>query len=186
MIRLSCTALMIVIAGQQTASAQQIAVQQPVIGNFAVGTTVSVPDRGSVVLGGVGAAASGQSTYSPLPFNSSFGWSRSASSMSVHVQIHDLAAMDEAVFAAAGSRKPSRIDPMIVERITHRDRSPAPAAETVDHVSLAVQAERLAEQAEARGKPSVAKLHWQRAAKHGSALAKSRLGALAKGVAIRP
>jgi hypothetical protein len=179
----SFLSLIVVIAGQQAARAQQIAVQQPVIENFAVGTTVSVPDRGSMFLGGVGSAASGRSTYGPLRTNSSFGWSRSASSVSVHVQIHDLAAMDEAVLAAAGPRKHSQIDPRILERIERRDPSPAPVAKAVDHISVAIQAERLAQQAEARGKLSVAKLHWERAARHGSETAKSRL---ASGIASRP
>ncbi|HLQ44120.1 MAG TPA: hypothetical protein VK137_05290 [Planctomycetaceae bacterium] len=44
------------------ASAQQIAVQQPIIGVTSVSTTVMVPDRGQVHLGGVSSAQSFRQT----------------------------------------------------------------------------------------------------------------------------
>ncbi len=165
-------------AAVRDAAAQRIAVQQPVVENFSLATTVSVPDRGSAFLGGVGAARSGRFQSGPFPSGSAIGLERQGSSASVHVYIHDFEAMDAALLSSAPGR-PSKLDP----RITHRLKSRGPlsetkAEETASLRDLATEAERLAEQAEARGKPGVAKLHWQRAARHGSSRAAERLIAL--------
>jgi hypothetical protein len=75
-------------------------VQLPTFSSFSVGTTVSVPDRGSAYLGGVSRSADGRSTFGvpglPMrPFrNSAIGSTRSASHASVNVWIHDFEAMD--------------------------------------------------------------------------------------------
>jgi len=80
---------------------QGSAVQLPTFSYFGLGTTVSVPDRGSAYLGGVKRAASGvRESGVPLlpsaPFrNRSFGSTTSASGASVSVYIHDFQAMDE-------------------------------------------------------------------------------------------
>ncbi len=77
------------------------AVQLPTFSHFSVGTTVSIPDRGSTLMGGVNRSASGSSSYrSPLlpfrPFkNSAIGSSQSASSVRASAWIHDFQAMDE-------------------------------------------------------------------------------------------
>lgn len=185
MSRILLTAVMTSIGFHPAALAQQIAVQQPVVETFSVGTTVSVPDRGSMFLGGVNSAVSGRSSYGPLRTNSALGWSRSASSATAHVFIHDLAAMDEAVLAAAGRSGESRLDSRIVDRLQRRGGSPTPWKSVVDHQRISAEAERLAQQAESRGKAAVAKLHWERAARHGSALAKSRLTARTDAAAKR-
>lgn len=162
--------------GSRPAAAQQVTVQQPVVGVFQVNTTVSVPDRGSAFLGGVRSAASGRSSFGPFRSGSSLGLQRDASTATAHVYIHDLHAMDEALLASAGSARDSLIDPRILNRLERQDRTdrelPGPPAGDMD---LALQAERLAEQAEARGKFAVAKLHWQRAARHGSQRAADQL-----------
>jgi len=49
--------------------AQQVSVQQPQFEQFSVATTVSVPDGGSALLGGVGRAASGQVITGPFRSN---------------------------------------------------------------------------------------------------------------------
>ncbi len=89
----------LVVAWAGVASAQQAtAVQLPTLSYFSAGTTVSVPDRGSVFLGGVSRAASGRNEFGvPLsPFrNQSFGMERSASGLWVSAYIHDFQAMDE-------------------------------------------------------------------------------------------
>ena len=62
---------------------QGTAVQLPTFSYFTTNTTVSVPDRGSVYLGGVNRAASGRNEFGAplLPFrNRSFGTERSATS----------------------------------------------------------------------------------------------------------
>lgn len=78
------------------AEAQNLTVQQPVFGVNSVGTTVSVPDRGSALLGGVSSAGASRSRYGSGPFRpgSTSGQFHSASSSSVSVTIHDFAEMD--------------------------------------------------------------------------------------------
>jgi hypothetical protein len=163
-----CLLVLITLVAANSAFAQ-IAVQQPVIENFSVGTTVSVPDRGSALLGGVGSAASGRTMTGPLRSGTSLGLPRQASTASVHVYIHDFEAMDAALLNSAEPAPSSRIDPRIAHRL--QSRGPAEgksAALDGPSESAAREAERLAEQAERRGKRAVAKLHWQRAARHGS------------------
>ncbi|NQU23424.1 MAG: hypothetical protein HQ567_19255 [Candidatus Nealsonbacteria bacterium] len=76
-------------------------VQLPTFSFFSVGTTVSVPDRGSVTMGGVSRSATGRNEFgTPLmpfrPFrNTAIGKDVSASGMRVSATIHDFAAMDE-------------------------------------------------------------------------------------------
>lgn len=155
------------------ANAQQVAVQQPVVGTTSVATSVSVPDRGSVYLGGVNSAQSGRVSYGPLRSGTALGLSRSASSMSTSVYIHDLRAMDEALLnSVPDSPSPSSIRGM--------SRSPSlgvARTETVSPVEKALKYERLAKQAEVAGKAGLAKLHWQMAAKYGSSLANDKLAA---------
>ena len=90
--------------GPLVASAQ-ITVQQPVQHVFSVGTTVSVPDRGSISLGGVGRAATGWSRYGPFGFGSSVGQERGHVGASAHVWIHDF---DEADRRLLGTSEPRR------------------------------------------------------------------------------
>ena len=162
-------------AHAQQVVVQQPVVQQPVVSTNSVRTTVSVPDRGSALLGGVSSAESARSNYGPLRSGTSTGLSRSASSMSASVYIHDLRAMDEALLnSVPDSPSPSAI----------RGPSRVPSDETVrgEVVSPAEKAtkfERLAKQAEAAEKPGLAKLYWQAAAKYGSKLANEKLAAVA-------
>ncbi len=165
-----------------SAWAQQVTVQQPVIGTFSTATTVSVPDRGTIVLGGVGSAASGRTTTGPFRSGSSLGLERQSSSMSAGVYIHDLHAMDEALLAtgiaddAAGIAEYSaRLNSRFGRLAEPRSSAKATSTERVDAESEARRFEALARAAEAKGKPSVAKLHWQMAAKHGSKLAQQSL-----------
>jgi hypothetical protein len=182
-----CLSMLIVTAvsflAVQDAAAQRITVQQPVIENFSVATTVSVPDRGSALLGGVGSARSSRSQYGPFPSVSAIGLERQASTASVHAYIHDFEEMDAALLSA-GPPSTSKLDPRIARRLReHGPSSERPVNDVLKAIDIAAEAERLAEQAEARGKPGVAKLHWQRAAKHGSTRAAQRL---AETVASRP
>lgn len=82
---------------QTTVDAQTI--QQPVFGVTSVSTTVSVPDRGSALLGSISRAADSRRTYGFGPFRpgSNRGSDRSHTSLSTSVFIHDLRAMDEAI-----------------------------------------------------------------------------------------
>lgn len=89
------------ILASDTTRAQAITVQQPVVQQFGVRTVVSVPDRGAALLGSVGSAAESRRWNGPLPFGSSIGRQIAHSSLSVHVTIHDFAAMDAALLSAA-------------------------------------------------------------------------------------
>ncbi len=153
--------------------AQQVTVQQPVVGTNSVRTTVSVPDRGSALLGGVSSAQSGRSSYGPLRSGTSAGLSRSASSMSTSVYIHDLRAMDEALLNSV----PDSPTPSAIRGGNRMPPSAADRAEVASPAEKVQKFERLARQAEAAGKPGVAKLHWQMAAKYGSKLASEKLAA---------
>lgn len=83
-----------------TEAAQAQVVQLPSYHYFGVQTVVSVPDRGSVYLGGVSRARSASAEYGVplLPFrNRAMGIERSAIGTSVTATIHDFQAMDEAI-----------------------------------------------------------------------------------------
>ena len=86
------------------ARAQNITVQQPEVSVFSVDTVVSVPDRGSAFLGGVGSARSARNSSGIFRNGSSLGGDRSHAGMSVGVYIHDFAAMDEALLNSAPRR----------------------------------------------------------------------------------
>lgn len=92
--------------------AQDLAVQQPVVRQFGVGTSVSVPDRGRAYLGGVRKGAMGTNRYGgPFRSGTNSGLEHSNSSMSVSVYIHDFEAMDEALLNAAENRSAGNRSP---------------------------------------------------------------------------
>ncbi len=169
---------LLLIAGQ-SALAQQ-AVQQPVVGTMSVNTGVSVPDRGSVLLGGVSSAQSGRSQYGPLRSGTSSGITRQSTSITTNVYIIDLHAMDEALLnsrpAGSESRRSSVDFPAnrpAREPLADREATPEIAISPTEKVR---QHEELARKAELAGKKGVAKLHWQMAAKYGSTIAEKHLG----------
>lgn len=169
-----CTVLMF---GGQPLFAQQV-IQQPVVGNTSVNTTVSVPDRGSMFLGGVSSAESGRNQYGPFRSGPSSGLSRQSTSMSVHVYIHDLQSMDEEILNSAPSTSESR-RPIPSFGSKKSDREPNLEKE-VSPVEKAIKFEQLARKADDAGKSGVARLHWQMAAKYGSRAAAERLAQLSK------
>lgn len=149
----------------------QITVQQPVVRTTSVGTTVSVPDRGRVFLGGVSSADSFRQNYGPLPSGTTRGFGLSGGSMSASVYVIDLQAMDEAIL---NSVPDSPLQPEIGVRRARSEQEFAPR-EVTSSVGKAANFERLARQAETAGKAGVAKLHWQMAAKYGSTVARDHL-----------
>ncbi|HEX6986404.1 MAG TPA: hypothetical protein VF170_13560, partial [Planctomycetaceae bacterium] len=85
---------------------QALTVQQPVVDTFSVGTSVSVPDRGAMYLGGVGRAAE-RSSVAGFPWRrGAYARSASASSASAGVFVHDFEAMDAGVLGAASDAAP--------------------------------------------------------------------------------
>lgn len=113
-------ALGAVLSFAQTASAQ-VAVQQPVVGQFSADTVLSVPDQGRMFLGGVSSAQSSQRIYGPLPSGTATGRSLSNSSLDVGVFIHDFEAIDAALLAQPTRRSQAR-------NSSTRFRSPRAAA----------------------------------------------------------
>ncbi len=164
--------MLFVLAG--SANSQELTVQQPVVGTTSVSTSVAVPGRGRLLLGGVSSAQSGRSRYGFVPFGSSQGMSRSSNFLSVGVTIIDLREMDEAILNSVPDRPSpsvSRYSSAISAAAVTRPREAAPAAEESPS-DRAAKYERLARKAEAENRPGVAKLHWQMAAKYGSAAAR--------------
>lgn len=169
-------ALLLCLTFSHSAFGQQVAVQQPVVGTTSVSTSVAVPDRGRILLGGVSSAQSGRSRYGFVPFGSSVGLSRSSNSLSVGVTIIDLREMDEAILNSVPERPSSsvsRYSSAISSAAVARQRETTPAAEE-SPTDRAAKFERLARKAEAENHPGVAKLHWQMAAKYGSAAAREQ------------
>ncbi len=77
--------------------AQNVQVQQPVVQQFSIDTTVVVPDRGSAFLGGVSKAATSVPTYGPMPYGTAFGSAVSSSYAETSVYIHDFELIDRLV-----------------------------------------------------------------------------------------
>ncbi len=156
---------------------QDITVQQPIVGVTSVDTSVAVPDRGRVFLGGVSSAQSSRARYGFYQPGSSIGQSRSSNSMSVGVTIIDLRAMDEAILNSVPDR-PQSTSPVARHaaaiECSSANRSQEPAREIESTADRAAKFERLARKAEAEKRPGVAKLHWQMAAKYGSAFAREQ------------
>ena len=165
------TLIAFAILGSSSILQAQITVQQPVVRSTGVATTVSVPDRGSILLGGVSSAESSRSSFGPLRTGTSRGYGLSGSSISASVYIIDLQAMDEAILNSV----PDSPVPFVVRpRSMAADRDVAPRTEALP-AEKAANFERLARQAESAGKTGVAKLHWQMAARYGSTLAQEKL-----------
>ena len=143
-------------------SAQQIAVQQPIIGVTSVSTSVMVPDRGQVHLGGVSSAQSFRSQNGFGLRGSNLGLSRSSRSVSATVTIIDLHEMDEAILNSAPVAAPNSRPRLITTAGAPRSPADLPPHER------AALFERLARRAEEQGKPGVAKLHSAMAAKYRS------------------
>lgn len=84
-------------------------VQLPTVGVTSAATTVSVPDRGGILLGGVGRSSSGSVSRGIGPGrllgNRASGSSVSGGTMSVHATIIDLDELDAAVLAEAARRR---------------------------------------------------------------------------------
>ena len=87
--------------------APQQVIQQPIVRQFGVTTSVSVPDRGRALLGGVNRGAIGRKTYGPLRSGTSSGAEYSSASQSASVYIFDFDAMDQALLDAADREAPT-------------------------------------------------------------------------------
>ncbi len=170
--RTSTLSLLVLLTTASGLHAQQITVQQPVVRSTSIGTTVSVPDRGSTFLGGVNSAESFRQSYGPLRTGTSRGYGLSAGSMSASVYIIDLQAMDQAIL---NSVPDSPVPPSMRTRNSSSSLRDETARQATSAAEKVANFERMARDAEAAGRTGVARLHWQMAAKYGSAVAQEKL-----------
>src|SRR5262245_8685942 len=97
-----------VLVGVGPARAQHIAVQEPSLETFGVATTVSVPDRGRMSVGGVRRSASARAMYGPVRTGHSMGFSDQGTGLSIQARVHDLAELDQAALEAADRTRKAR------------------------------------------------------------------------------
>ncbi|QDU36311.1 hypothetical protein Mal4_05960 [Maioricimonas rarisocia] len=174
------------------ARGQGIAVQQPVVQRIGVDTVVSVPDRGSLTLGGVNTAASGSRRSSLFGPGSTYGARTSGSSMSVHVTIHDFEAMDRALLQQGSSTRVrpggnSRADAAYRQLLSRPRQSAIPTRSQADRLSRSPAKDApaatdrgafylaKARRCEERGEESVAAMFYRMAARYGSSEAAAEL-----------
>jgi hypothetical protein len=143
-------------------------VQLPTVSSFSARTSVLVPDRGSLLLGGVDRVSDGLSSRgvpgaSHLPGgnrlfrNQALGRDASHSSARASVWIHDFQAMDEALLAEAEVEERAEAVESVAEirrqRAREQERADAEARELLKQ----------GDQAMADGKPGVARIYYQMA-----------------------
>lgn len=188
----------------QALGQQATSVQLPTFSYFGIGTSVSVPDRGSAYLGGVNRAQGDLRQFGAplLPFgNRSMGSSRSASGMSVTAWIHDFEAMDEALlgqssyyqgYLQARQAPAGAWDHRVAGSAGSSSATAAPSVEDIRQQRLAAQETRASEaltfferakKAEAEGKPNVARIYYEMVTRRATGDLKDQ--ALAKLEALR-
>ncbi len=155
-------------------------VQLPTFSVFNVTTTVSVPDRGSISLGGNDRGVDATVSRGPIR-NRSTSSSRTASGMSVHATIIDHSELDRAVLASAAAKRDAESDSALAraDSLSHavartgatsapdsfaaiRQRA-ASAADLEAHELAGYFAK--GRQAEAEGKPAVARIFYDMVAR---------------------
>lgn len=108
-----------VLVGLSPARAQHIAVQEPSLETFGVATTVSVPDRGRMSLGGVRRSASARAMYGPVRTGHSMGFRDQGTGLSIQARVHDLAELDQAALEAADRTRKAREDVRLAPPAEH-------------------------------------------------------------------
>jgi hypothetical protein len=164
-------------------------VQLPVIQVFSVNTTVSVPDGGAALLGGINRAADSSVTRGIGPLrNRGLSSVRSSANMSVHATIIDHQEMDEAILAQAAARRSTsgrdaaqvatNLKAEFISRNLARGETPRttlasknePSLDEIRRRNELAAADREAEanvyfakaqSAEKEGKPNVSKIYYQ-------------------------
>ncbi|MFK7817940.1 MAG: hypothetical protein AB8G99_04435 [Planctomycetaceae bacterium] len=127
--------------------AQSFLLQSPVFAQFSVRTSVSVPDRGGALLGGISSAADSTKSVGRFP-GSSMGRAISHRTISSHVYITDFNELDP-FLRHQRQRQQVMIDPV---KEKHERQSRA---------ALAYQ--KMADKAEKKGKYDLAKWYRQKA-----------------------
>ncbi|MEM8943727.1 MAG: hypothetical protein AAGD11_00980 [Planctomycetota bacterium] len=177
-----------------------VTVQLPTFEQFGVSTTVVVPDRGTLSLGGVNSSGLGSRQFAPgVPGLGSRAIGRASSSagMSIRATIIDHDEIDRALLAEAARRRGDVVDirgravadaPRLpLTTPTHRAAARARDGRNTlapprfrTHEESAVQADagraelywQRARRAEAEGQPQQARIFYRRVVKHGSPVRK--------------
>lgn len=183
--------------GQQPLPATTV--QLPTVSQFSVRTTVSVPDGGTMSMGGVSRGYDSRVNRGMLPLGSrGIATGRTAGGVSVSTRIIDHAEMDRAILASAAAERgalpgASAAKSASLSRPT-QPASPAPASVAAIRQANALAAERdaaeladlfaKAQAAEATGKTGAAKVYYQMVARRDrgqlQSLAQARLTALTR------
>ena len=116
---LGCLAILLEVLSSRAYPQQKITVQEPSLETFGVGTTVSVPDRGRMSLGGAGRSAMSRSMSGPFRRGTSMGLSSQGSGLSVGARVLDLAEMDKAALDAAAKVRRSRDEVRLPDGAEH-------------------------------------------------------------------
>jgi len=172
-----CLVLLALLSIADSVQAQVIrqqTVQLPTFHYFGVSTTVVVPDRGTIPLGGVTYSSMGRTQFDKV--GSSYGRSFDAGGLSVGATIIDHDELDRAVLAEAARKRGAHFDvmgrPITREALQGEpvlDRKPlSPLGKSIDgDVYL-----RRGQEAEASGQPEIAKVFYRRAATLGNMITK--------------
>ncbi len=166
-----------------TSAAHAQVVQLPTFQSFSTDSSVLVPDQGTASLGGVTRSITGSNQFGPpfLPSNRSFGSQTGAAGMSVSAKIHDFEAMDAALLGGA-----TEVAGHGGVATASQAGVPGPLA-SVAELAARKAATQAAEQAEAEqllerglkarteGKPGVAKVYLQMAAKRSTGKLKQQI-----------
>ncbi|WP_299460508.1 hypothetical protein [uncultured Gimesia sp.] len=176
----------------QQSHAQAIRIQQPVVQQFSTGTTVSVPDRGSALLGGFHSGAVQSRQVGPFRQGSSYGQAFQSANSSVSVYIHDFEAMDRMLLnsAPASIRNSGGHQHWKQQLLSQHAHTPdskrtadsgdlPPERSSLSQAVTQSKAERFFELGrnaeEKHATPNIAILHYRMAVKYGSTKAEARL-----------
>ncbi|QDT92040.1 hypothetical protein [Gimesia algae] len=174
----------------ETAEAQAVRIQQPIVQQFSAGTTLTIPDRGSAMLGGIQSGAIHTRQNGPFRSGSTYGHSFQSSTSSVGVYIHDFEAMDQMLLNSAPRvLRDSRNFPTAHQHWRNQlmnqtvatqpaDSTPAGTISNAREIRLSKAARfyELGQQAEKKhSTPTIAILHYRNAEKYGSSKAAARL-----------
>lgn len=174
------------------AQAQVTRIQQPIVQQFSAGTTVTVPDRGTALLGGISSGRTSSRRWGPFRRGSIYGQEFQSTTSSVSVYIHDFEAMDRMLLNSAPrvlrnpevsdnsqhwqhqlfNRDDNRTAPDDAQRKSDSDAKRSRQNKAKRFYELGLKAE------QKHATPNIAILHYRAAAKYGSLPAQTRLNEL--------
>jgi hypothetical protein len=185
--------LLVLLLGPREANAQVIqqqTVQLPTFHYFGVQTTVVVPHRGSIPLGGVSYGGSTRTRFDRVGPNYGYGQFHETLGLSMSATIIDHDEMDRALLSEAARKRGAKFD--VLGRPVDDDQpmarqslAPVRIDQHRERVGGAVYLRR-GREAEVKRQPELARVFYRRAAKLGNAVekqtAEERLAALEVGL----